>query len=49
MQRHMAEQDAIIAEQMEEIQNLRHQLQLQSEGGNGENTGNPLEVEVENN
>ena len=41
MQRRMAEQDARIAEQMEEIWNLRQQLQLQREGGNGGNTGNP--------
>ena len=49
MQRRMVEQDARIAEQMEEIQNLRHQLQLQSEGENGGNVGNPSKVEAKNN
>ena len=44
----IAEQDARIAEQMEEIWNLRQQLQLQGGGENGGNTGNPSEVEAEN-
>ena len=46
MQRRMAEQDAKISEQMDEIRNLRQQLQLQSEGRNEGNTGNPSETEA---
>ena len=45
----MEEQDARIEEQMEEIRNLRHQIQLQSEGGNGSNASNPSETKAENN
>ena len=49
MQRRMMEQDARIAEQMEEIRDLRQQLQLQRDGRNGGNGGNPSETEVDDN
>ena len=42
LQRKMTEQDTGIEEQMNEIQNLRHQLQLQGESKNeGNSSGNP--------
>ncbi|KAL5560715.1 hypothetical protein UlMin_036926 [Ulmus minor] len=42
----MADQDAIIAEQIEEIRNLREQLNQRNDGGNGgNNDGNPSHME----
>ncbi|KAL5566310.1 hypothetical protein UlMin_029474 [Ulmus minor] len=48
MQRRMAEQDARIEEQKNEIHNLRQQLHLQSEGRSEGNMGNPSETEARN-
>ena len=46
MQKRIEDQDAWIAEQMDEIQNLREQLHLRNEGGNGGNKdGNPSHIE----
>ncbi|KAL5550691.1 hypothetical protein UlMin_000867 [Ulmus minor] len=46
MQRRMAEQDAIIAEQMNEIRNLRQHLPRHSESRNeGDSGGNPSNIE----
>ena len=46
MQRRMAEQDAIIAEQMNEIRNLRQHLPRKSESRNeGDSGGNPSNIE----
>ena len=46
MQRRMAEQDAIIAEQMNEIRNLRQHLPRQSKSRNeGDSGGNPSNIE----
>ena len=49
MQRRMTEQDVRIAEQMEEIWNLRQQLQLQGDSRNKGNGGNPLKTKAEDN
>ncbi|KAL5545016.1 hypothetical protein UlMin_008800 [Ulmus minor] len=46
MHRRMAEQDAKIQEQMDEIQNLRRQLLLQGGEGIGGNGGNPTDTET---
>ena len=46
IQRRMVDQDARIAEQMEEIRNLREQLNQCNDGGNGgNNDGNPSHME----
>ena len=46
MQRRMTDQNARISEQMNEIRNLREQLHLCNEGGNGGNEdGNPSHIE----
>ena len=49
MQRRMTEHGARIAEQMEEIQNLRQQLLLQINDRNRGNGGNPAETEADDN
>ena len=46
MHRRMADQDARIEEQMNEIQNLRQQLLQQGREGNGGNVGNPTDTET---
>ncbi|KAL5580647.1 hypothetical protein UlMin_013089 [Ulmus minor] len=46
MHRRMADQDAKIQEQMDEIQNLRRQLLLQGGEGIGGNEGNPTDTET---
>ncbi|KAL5560311.1 hypothetical protein UlMin_036522 [Ulmus minor] len=46
MHRRMADQDAKIQEQMDEIQNLRRQLLLQGGEGIGGNGGNPTDTET---
>ena len=46
MHRRMADQDAKIEEQMNEIQNLRQQLLQQGGEGIGGNGGNPTDIET---
>ena len=49
MQRRIAEQDARIVEQIEEIWNLRQQLHVHGSGRNEGNGGNPSQTKVDDN